>query len=334
MAKLGVDDIAFGIPTGGIYSGVKQGVDLAGGGDFGDDVRGALGEGAEDFFNAGKNRYVARPYEPNIADWGGQYGADDVAGVGFAGMRGSNVQMGNFYGQYNDPRDIQSFENQDLSDREAMSKGWDQAGALQLSREAAMGLAPSEAAYAMQSGLDRANAAQQSLVGSARGAAGIAQAQSQGAGLIAGQNAQAFNAAGQLRAQEMAQARGLYGQQAEQMRGQDLQRLQFGNQMSQYNTGLNDQWRLGAGNLGVQQGNQGLGYYQAAQNPYTQQSNLSLGVQNLKAQGAMSADAINAGVAQGNADLNRSNRDALIGAFSTGVQTAGGMGGSNPAAGR
>ncbi len=210
----------------------------------------------------------------NPVYWGGSKGAADssfaagqngqaTAGLGgsWAGSQAKNAQF----------RGPMASENQQLTNNEAQTRGFDQAGALQLQREAAMGNAPSAAQMQMGRGLDSALAQQQAQMGSARGAAGIALAGGNAAANSAQMSNSVIGQAGQLRAQEMAQARGAYGDLASAVRGQDQSRIAQGNQMSQFNAGLNDQYALGMGGLQNQFGTQGLGWYQGSQNPYNQQ---------------------------------------------------------------
>jgi hypothetical protein len=152
-------------------------------------------------------------------------------------------------------RGPQATESQWQSANEQQARDYDQAGAMQLARDAAMGNAPSEAAYQLQAGLDAASASQASMAGGARGSAALALGQGNAAYNTANLQQQAFTQAGQLRAQEMANARGLYGSLSGQQREQDQNRLSLGNQMSQYNASLNDQQAYNQGMLGVQYGN-------------------------------------------------------------------------------
>jgi len=326
--SFGVDDL-LSIPTGGLYSAVKQGANLTG-----NPID--LGEGLKDYSNAGKNRYNATPYQPNDIYWGGREGAAGrIAGQGFSGMGGSlsNADWANQQAQRD--RGAMATENPELSQRETDARYGDQAGALQLSREAAMGQSPSEAALLMQQGLNQASANQASMAGSARGSAALATAQGNAAGATAGLQNQAYLQGGALRAQEMANARGQYGQLSSQVRDQDLQRLGQGNQMSQFNAGLNDQYRLGMGQLGNQYGQQGLGWYQAAQNPYNQQAQMDLTREGMAADSYNQANMVNAGVSQANADQSANMRDRWtemgLNLFNTGSQAAAnGIGGSKP----
>lgn len=139
-------------------------------------------------------------------------------------------------------------ENAQLAGNEGLSRG-EQQGATDLARDAAMGNAPSEAAYLMQHGLNQGVAQQQSQMASARGAGALANAQGNASANIAAMQNNTYTQAGALRAQEMAQARGMYGSLAGQMRGADQARLGQSNQMAQFNRQANDQYSLGLGNL-------------------------------------------------------------------------------------
>lgn len=207
--------------------------------------------------------YAGAKAKADAQQLGSQYyggypgGAADMANLGLRGM-------GWAQGESMRDRGATAVEDQELSDREAQSRYGDQAGSLMLAREAAMGQAPSQAAYLMQAGLDRSLANQQAMAGGARGAAGIALAQGNAQSNAAAVQNQAYTQAGAMRADEMAGARGLYGGLAGQQRQQDQNRLGMGNEMSRYNAGANDQYRMGMGQLG-------LGYYGASQRPYESQ---------------------------------------------------------------
>lgn len=242
-------------------------------------VDGVVG-GAEDFGQAisGENRYqYTNPnradvnYDPQLeADARYQAGRqnsyqDQYAGQGdqYAGMAGSMANAG-----FDAQNRAGAQESQWMSDLDAQARG-QMVGATGLARDAAMGLAPSEAAYQLQSGLDRASAAQQAQAGSARGSAAMANAQGNAAMATAGLQSDAFNQAGQMRAAEMANARGLYGNLSGQLRQSDQGRLGMGNDMAKFNRGQNDQYGLGLmgmganyGGLGMQAGQLGLGYGQ------------------------------------------------------------------------
>lgn len=276
-----------------------------------------------DFNNVGKNKYQNQNYTPGEVNYGGQYGADGIAQMGFDRMGYSNGAQGwqNRESQRN--RGPQAFENQELSDREAASRYGDQDGSIMLAREAAMGQAPSVAAYQMQAGLDRAMAQQSAMAGGARGAGGIAMAGANAAASGAAMQNQAYQGAGMLRAQEMADGRALYGNLAGQQRGQDQNRLQMGNQMSQYNAGANDNYRLGMGGLANQTGQTGQGWYQAAQNPYNQQGQMDMGREQIAADSFNQGQARVAGVSQANADARAAQEAKKWGLLGTGMDVAG-----------
>ncbi len=114
-----------------------------------------------------------------------------------------------------------------------------------------MGQAPSAAAYQLQAGLDQGLAQQQSMGRSARGAAGLATAESN-AGYNSGAMQQnAFTQGGMLRSQDMAAGRGLYGSLLNDQRGQDANALGEANKMSQFNANQYDQYRNQMGNADV-----------------------------------------------------------------------------------
>lgn len=297
---------------------------------FAKDIGKAIGKLGDDYMSAGENRYQVGTYTPGDLQYGGRYGADNIADVGFKQIGQNKANAGWAQGEAQANRGPQAWENQELSDRESMTRGYDQAGALQLSREAAMGLAPSEAEMMMRRGLDQARSAQAGMAGGARGAAGIAMAGANANAASANLQNQYNTAAGQMRANEMATARGMYGSLSGQMRDQDLQRLNMGNQMSQYNAGLNDQYRMGMGQLSNQYNQSGQGWYTAAQNPYNQQGSMDVNREQIGAQSYNQAQAVAAGQAQANADNKRANRDALINIGAQALQVGGGIANSVP----
>lgn len=183
-----------------------------------------------------------------------------------------------------DKRSARAYEDNALSGNEEMGRG-EQAGSTMLAREAAMGLAPSQAEAALQQGFNRASAEQTSQAGGARGLAALSQAQNNASASQAALHQQTATESARLRAQEMAEARGLYGSLSGQLRQGDQGRLQIGNQMSQFNAGLNERYgeRMGqmsdhAGVLGnaasqTALGNAGMG------RGYNQDANNVLGTQ-------------------------------------------------------
>ena len=295
-------------------------------GELSDTLTGGLGEAAKDLSNVGKNRFNATPYaseqtyfggDPNAANNWSQMGVNQMGSAG----KGSAYAQG----QMQKERGPQAFEHQTLSDREAYARGYDQNGSIQLAREAAMGQAPSEAAYAMQAGLDRSQAANASQAGSARGAGAMALAGANASAAGAAMNQQAFTEAGRLRAQEMANARGLYGQLSAGQREQDLQRLGMGNQMSMGNAQMNDQYRLGMGQLGAQYSQAGQGWYNSAMDPQRAQLEADIQQQKMNSDNWNQAQALNSGVSQANADAAAQMRDRWISMAAGGAKTVGSM---------
>lgn len=273
-----------------------------------------IGGAVDDFKNVGKNDFQSDPYQ---FDWGYANDARDDAAQQEtqAGMGGTWAQN-----QMMEDRGPQAQESAYYADREATARDYDQAGALQLSREAAMGMAPSEAAYQLQAGLNQASQQQAQIAGGARGSAALALAQQNAAGQVGNLQGQAFTEAGRLRAQEMAAARQQYMQGAENMRAQDQQRMAQTNQMGQYNAGANDQYSLGMGNLANQFGNQQLG-------ARGQEIGVAMGQQEAQAREHGRSEALNAGVSQANSDNEKDRNNALWGMGATAVQGIGGMAG-------
>lgn len=322
MADWGFDDL-LSVPTMGIYSAQKQ----AGGVDLSD-----LGEGMKDFSNVGKNKFNPTPYDAQPAYWGGDpNAATDYYNIGAQGLGASNADASWASAQAKN-QNPQAWENQDLSNNEATSRGYHQEGALNLALQGALGNQPSEAAYQLQSGLDKSLAQQTAMAGSARGAGALATASANaGAGMANLQN-QAFTEAGRLRAQEIAQYSQMYGGLAGQQREQDQNRLGMGNQMSQFNAQNTTQRQLGFGQLGNDSRRTGQGYYGQMGQPYGQQLQADLEHQQQR-QGAYNTSlGLGASIAQGNADQAGAMRDRFAGFAVQGAQTGmqAGLAGSKP----
>jgi hypothetical protein len=154
----------------------------------------------------------------------------------------------------------------------------------------------------LQGGLDRAIAAQQAGAGSARGAAALANAQGNAGANMANLQQNAFTEAGRLRAGEIANYTGMYGGLAGQQRGQDQNRLNMGNQMSQFNAQNQTQRQLGFGQLGLGYGQLGSQYYGQMGHGYDQQAGYDDKYQDRQSGNWNQAQAINAGVSQSQAD--------------------------------
>jgi hypothetical protein len=134
----------------------------------------------------------------------------------------------------------------------ALAMRGQQEQALDLQRQAALGLMPSVAQQQMQAGLDQAMRSQESMRASARGASGLALADYNAAANVAAQQQQVGVQSSILRAQEMAQARDAYQAGATGIRGMDysaagqaagMAQYQADNQMKQRE--MNDRYALG-----------------------------------------------------------------------------------------
>lgn len=234
-----------------------------------------------------------------------------------------------------DQRTARAYEDDALSGNEEMGRG-EQAGSTMLAREAAMGLAPSQAESVLQQGFNRASAEQTSQAGGARGLAALSAAQGNASASQAMLHQQTATEAARLRAQEMAEARGLYGSLSGQLRQGDQGRLQMGNQMSQYSASLNEQYggRMGqmygqAGALGnaasqtaLGNANLGRGYDQDANNVLGTQLNAGIQQQGMaqagyeNARGRQQGDAARA---QAQTNRNEDKEDAEDAAVAEGV---------------
>lgn len=324
MVDIGWDD-ALSIPTMGLYTAQKN----LGGVDVKD-----LGEGMKDFGNVGKNNFQPTPYDVQPSYWGGDpNAATDYYNIGAQGLGKSNADASWASGMARN-QGPQAFENQQLSDNEATSRGYHQEGALNLALKGALGNQPSEAAYQLQSGLDKSIAGQNSFAGSARGAAGIANASANAGANVANLQNQAFTEAGRLRAQEIAGYTGMYGQLAGQQREQDQSRLGMGNAMSQFNAQNTTQRQLGFLGAANNSRQTGQGWYGQMGNPYNQQLQADLETQQQKLGAYNTSLGLGASIAQSNADQAGAMRDRFTGLAVQGGQTAmqygAGAGGGGP----
>ena len=225
-------------------------------------------------------------YDPNAFNGPGQAWVDNAINT----QNDANAQAGayrnqqagwNDLGNQADQRYAGAWENQDLADQDAWARA-DQEGATQLAREAAMGMAPSVAENQMYAGLDQAAAQAQSQAAGARGLAALSTAQTNAQANMANMQNQTYNQAAQLRAGEMADARGMYGSLSNSMRGADQNRLQMGNQMSQFNAGDRNAYRASQYGQANQAGQLGLGYSQLGEQSGMRGSNTA--AQNSQAQ--------------------------------------------------
>lgn len=295
----------------------------------------AIGDAVRDFSRVGQNKFEATPYKAEAAQFGGvPGGAQHFSQMALDGRDNAMNQANYSQGQMRADRGPQAQENVALANREAQARGFQQ-DSLGLARNAAMGNAPSVAARQMQAGMDAAVAGQQSQLASARGGAGMALAAGNAGANVANIQNQTFSQAAQLRAQEMATARGQYQQGADAFRAGDQNRLQMGNQMSQFNANANDQYRLGMGQLGIGYQGAAQGWQAAATDPWKQQQQADMQASQINADSYNNAQAINAGVAQAKADQQNQMKQQWIGLGTGLVKTGAGMasGGSSGSGG-
>ena len=268
---------------------------------------------------------------PGASDWAGEGGVAEYAERARQGAaRNDNAQQINSDAFRNSlanmgaNRGDQSVEDPTLSGR-AVSTREEQLRALALSRDAAMGNAPSAAAYQTSIGMGDVQSNQVANMGGARGLAGLTGAQTQGsasAGMAAGNVA---SQGGLARSKEIGDAIGMYGSQAGTVRDQDLSRLGQNSQNAMFNVKANDDWRIGSGNLaasqgrlGVAQGTQDLAWMQEQQRGADKQFQYDQEMAAIEA----GADADKAGAAIARDRESRENKRQLAGQVATAGLTA------------
>ncbi len=283
----------------------------------------AVGEGFKDYANVGKNKFQPTPYDVQGADWGRDpNAAQDYYNLGKTGLGASNADASwaSNMARKNGPM---AWEDQDLSNREATTSGYHQQGALNLALNGALGNQPSEAAYQLQAGLDKAVGQQTALQGSARGAAGIANAGANAGGNIANLQQNAFTDAGRLRAQEIAMYSNMYGNLSNQVAQQDMNRLAEGNRMAQFNAQNTTGRQLGFLN-GSYQGQQvGQGWYGQMGRGYDQNLSSDQTTEQNRLNAYNASLGLGASIAQSNADAAGAMRDRFTGAGVQATETAG-----------
>ncbi len=253
--------------------------------------------GTED--DTGKNRFVSKAYEedPLAFQYGGEYGRaaaeqDRYATMGREGMGRQGVTM--------DPAQM-------AQARDA------QMGALNLQRDAAMGMTPSVAAIQQNQGLQQARAAQQSMAASARGGA-LAQASANRQAMNNAANIQAggVQQAAMLRAQEMENARAGYMGGSNALRGSDFQQAQYGAHLADAQRGRNDAYSMGM--EGMRRG------------VFQDQNRNAMGQQAFRAGEHGRVEGLNSGIQAANAANDKANKkdlwDGVEQLFSTGGKAA------------
>ncbi len=206
-------------------------------------------------------------YNPGSANYGGRSdGVEFYKGQARIGMTENDAQQASNNAALNksllamkgaDARGPMSVENKLLSQRESQSRSV-QGDALKYSMAQAMGTAPSAAAFQTRGALNEAMGGYHAGAGAARGLAALSGAQTIGAAGLGGSAGSIGAQGADARAGEIGAGIQSYGAQAGQMVGQDLTRNGMGNQNSQFNRGLNDDWKLGNANLAIGQGRLGV----------------------------------------------------------------------------
>lgn len=273
-----------------------------------------------------EKKLAERSWSPDPMYWGGAEGvAADYSGMALSHLGDSGNMQGWAQGEAQRERGPQAWENRDLSNNEAFTRGYHQNAAMDMAAQQAMGNRPSEAAYMLQGGLDRAVQSQQGMAAGARGAGAMALSQGNAQANTAGLQSQAFGDAGRLRAQEMSQGLNAYGGLASQQREQDMQRLGMGNQMAQFNANNNDQYRFNMASQGQGYGNQSLGWYQAGMQPINQQAALDASHGGMVTDTHNQQNAIAAGQEQASRDRADAWRDRILGLSGTALTITGGI---------
>ncbi len=206
---------------------------------------------------------------PGAAEYGGGHEGSGVdfyrnEALGHLGdndaLQASNRSaMANSLANMKGNRGPQNQENPNLVSRGNATRNA-QLGALDLDRQAALGNAPSEAAFQTRQGMNDIAGQRAGAVGGARGLSGLTGAQgasSAGAGAAAGNLAAA---GGMARSKEIGDAIGMYGSQAGSLHQQDFNRLGINDDLQMGNAQNNVNWKLGNANLATQQGQLGNAY--------------------------------------------------------------------------
>lgn len=274
---------------------------------------------------------------PGSADVGGYVGGGkDIHDVYEAESHGNDAQqasnkgaLGQSLANMTGDREVLQ-ENATLAGREADSR-LQQGRALDVQRDAALGNAPSEAAYQTQIGMNDIAAGQGGAMGAARGLSALGGVQGVGAqtaGLAAGNLAMQ---GGMGRSGEIGKAIGMYGSSAGDMRSGDLGRVNQTNQMALTGQKLNDDWKLGnaglaakQGQLGIAQGQMDDAYYNAGNEPAMRQLGYDQEMNAIQA--GANLDSASMKRAGANAEADR-NRQLAGGAAAAGLTAIGSFGG-------
>lgn len=212
--------------------------------------------------DAGETSEAQRRYKfvnPGSANYGGDGGVDYYKEQGrLGGMKNDAAEAQNAAAMRNTfnnlgARGPQAQENAALTGRATDTRG-QQMQALDLSRDAAMGNAPSEAAAQTRLGMNDVMGTQAGAMGGARGLSALGGTQAMGSASVGMSAGNLGMQGGLARSKEIGDAIGMYGTQAGTVRDQDQARLAQSNQNGQFNAKLNDDWKMGNASLLAQQG--------------------------------------------------------------------------------
>ncbi len=282
-------------------------------------------------------------HSPGAADIGGYAGgAKDISDTykygshtNDAAQARNSAALGDSIKNMTERRGDVSPENATLLAREAAGRA-EQGRSLDLQRDAALGNAPSAAAYKTQMDMNNVAGAQAGALGSARGLSALGGGQTMGAAGAGQAGTDVAMMGGMGRSKEVGDAIGMYGSSAGDMRSGDLNRLAQSSKNAIGNMNLNDAWQVGNANLGVKQGNLGVAqgqmddaWYQGSIEPYMKQLENNQSMNAIEAGAGLDAAAAIRAKANARRDANR---DLAKGAVTAGL-TAGGTMIGGPAGG-
>ncbi len=253
---------------------------------------------------------------------------DAAQAANHAAMQGSLAAM-------NGDRGTVSPENAQLLARQDAAR-MQQGNALDLSRDAAMGNAPSAANAQMAMAMNENMAGQSGAAGAARGLSALSGAQATGAAGVGMAGTQAALAGGMGRSKEIGDAMGMYGGAAGNMATADMNRLGQGDKNALGNQQLNDSWTEGNAGLAANQGKLGLSQASSDDAWYNQgddaiKRQMSYDSRMNAIENGANADAADAASAKRRADEDR-NRQLIGGGVQAGL-TLGGTAVGGPAGG-
>ncbi len=280
---------------------------------------------------------------PGATDYGGRGGVEYYKQQAIAGGKendaaqaANQAAMESSWSNLRNDRGPQAVENDVLSGRAANTR-YSQMQALGLSRDAAMGKAPSEADFQTRIGMNDNMAQMSGQMGSARGLSALGGSQGTGAAALGQSSGNLAMAGGLARSKEIGDAIGMYGTQAGQVRGQDLSRLQQNSQNAMFNAKNNDDWKLGNAGLLAQQGQLGnaqagtdMAWMGERQRGTDKQFEYDQRMAAIEA--GADADAVGAAIAKNRED-KENKRQLVNGGVTAGLTAIGSLGGPAGAAG-